>query len=791
MNNFHIPNPTPGQGQPDNRTPTLSKPDGPAQAVSATELSEREELCRQLIECSQDCIFSLARDGTISSLNPAFEKITGWPREAWIGRPYQAIVHPEDAAAAAQTFEVLLRGEIPPVLDVRCLAKSGAYVFVELAAIPVKRNGEVQSAVGIARDVTERKRSEEQLRMLSLAVEQTVDSVVITNKEGSIEYVNAAFEKLTGFSKGEAVGKNPRIVRSGKHDPAFYRRMWETILNGMVFSREFINRKKNGEFYWQMGTISPVKNAAGEITHFIGTGRDITAQKTAEERIRSQASLLDLAHDAIIVCDTENRIDYWNKGAERVFGWTATEVIGWDIRKLLCRADVDPASAREILLDRGNWHGELRPITRDGKELVLDSRWTLVRDDAGHPKSILTISTDITERKTLETQFLRAQRMENLGALASGLAHDLNNILAPVLLGVEVLREQRVGPEFGRVVAMLAANARRGAELVKQLLGFARGTEGGRVLVQPKHLLREIIQIVRETFPKSIQVRSNVPDDLWTLKADPTQVHQILLNLCVNARDAMPNGGVLSLAAENVSFDESSAGMIPDVKAGPHVAFRVEDTGHGIPESIRDRIFDPFFTTKEPGKGTGLGLSTVRGLVSGHEGRVEVTTKAGQGTVFRVFLPALPAVETRSVDLTTPTFPSGHGEVILVVDDETSVLEMTRKILTAHGYEVLVAANGTEAVIIFAQQAGRIRLVLTDVMMPFMDGPALARAVRIINPEIKVVFSSGFSSPPEENSTAKELEVLGVKDFLDKPYTADKLLTTIHRTLRKGKSTLV
>jgi hypothetical protein len=338
--------------------------------------------------------------------------------------------------------------------------------------------------------------------------------------------------------------------------------------------------------------------------------------------------------------------------------------------------------------------------------------------------------------------------------------------------------------ETERTLSLIEASARRGAELVKQLLTFGRGVEGERVVVQPKHLIREMVKMARETFPKAIRVASKAPSDIWPLIGDATQLHQVLLNLCINARDAMPNGGTLSLQAENLLIDEHYAAMNAEAKCGPCVLFKVSDTGPGIPPEIVDKIFDPFFTTKEPGRGTGLGLATVLGIVKSHGGFVTVRSQPSDGTTFAIGLPACPQAEPPPALQPAAMLPRGDGELVLVVDDEAGIREATRKTLERNGYAVVTAGDGTEAVALYAQHRGKIKLVLTDLMMPFFDGLALIRALKKLDPQVNVIASSGIGSSADLQNKTAELAELGVNEILSKPCTADQMLHVLRHRIQ-------
>ena len=495
-------------------------------------------------------------------------------------------------------------------------------------------------------------------------------------------------------------------------------------------------------------------------------------RQQAEHKIREQAALLDITTDAIFVRDRQNRILFWNQGAEQLYGWQAAEVLGQDATKLLCKKiPTQIEAALKVVFEAGSWQGELDKLTKSGKEIIVASRLTLVRDEAGIPEAILAVDTDITEKKLLEKQFLRTQRLESLGILAGGIAHDLNNILTPILISSQLLENKLPDERSQQLLQLIETNTKRGASLVKQVLSFARGVEGKRVPIQIGHLLLEIEQIAKRTFPKSIEIQTDIPArELWTVCADATQLHQVFVNLCVNARDAMPDGGTLLLAAENLFVDENYTRMNLEAKVGSYVVVTIADTGIGIPPSTLERIFEPFFTTKEVGKGTGLGLSTVIGIVKSHGGFVEVESEVEKGSQFKVYLPTVQEKATQlAPDLKLPT---GSGELILVVDDEPSIREITKTSLESHNYRVIAASDGIDAIALYARHKDEISLVLMDLMMPSMDGLTAIRTLQKINPQVKIIASSGLVSSVE----LAEAAGTGVKTFLSKPYTAKELL---------------
>ena len=502
-------------------------------------------------------------------------------------------------------------------------------------------------------------------------------------------------------------------------------------------------------------------------------------RQQSDARIREQASLLDKAQDAILVRSLDHSITYWNKSAERLYGWSSEEAIGRSARELLYR---DPAAydkAHGQTLSLGEWVGEINQIDKSGRDLIIEGHWTLVRDEAGQPASVFVINTDITEHRKLEQQFLRAQRLESIGTLAGGIAHDLNNILAPISMAVELLKMRVTDGRSTELLDTIATSAKRGADVVGQVLSFARGIEGNRVEIHPRQLILEIEGILRDTFRKDIAMEVRASRDLWAIHGDPTQLHQVLLNLCVNARDAISGPGKITISADSVEIDASFAAMNLEAKEGPHVCIKVEDTGEGISPDNIEKIFDPFFTTKSVGKGTGLGLSTTLAIVKSHGGFIRTYSEPGVGTRFRVYLPALPESLSPAPSHARAELPRGNGETVLVIDDEASIRQITRQTLKSFGYQTLLAADGQQAVSLYTIYQSTIDVVLTDMMMPVMDGAETIKKLMEINPAVKIIATSGITAQRKLAHLAGE----GVRSFLPKPYTAESLLTCLKQVL--------
>jgi PAS domain S-box-containing protein len=765
-----------------------------ALALAQSALARSEERFRELAENIGDIFYNYdPASQRLLYVNRAYERILGRSIEHAYACPtgYLEDIHPDDRPAVERAFERELAGELTRV-EFRILRPDGGVRWIREEAVPVlDAQNRVKRIVGTMRDITDAKQGEQALRdseeRYALAVRASQAALWDWNMSTDVIVYSPRYREMLGGYTREEFPDTLSAFFSKVH-PDDLEAVKQAIKGHVERSLptpdavEFRLLTKRGDYRWFRASAQAEWDASGRPLRMVGSTVDIHERRLAEAKVREQAELLDKAQDAILVRDLEHRIQYWNKSAERLYGWTAEEAIGRSVKELLYH---DPAmflAATAATLEKGEWVGEQTQYNQAGQALTVEGRWTLVRDGQAQPKSILAINTDISERKRIEQQLLRTQRMESLGTLAGGIAHDLNNVLAPILVSIEFLRLDERDPERLTVLASLEDSARRGADLVRQVLSFARGIEGERVLTNLHHLARELRQIIRETFPKNLEFRLASAPDLWQVSADPTQMHQVMMNLCVNARDAMPEGGRLTLGLRNFEVDDVFAGMNPDARPGPYVIIKVEDTGTGIPANIQERIFDPFFTTKEFGKGTGLGLATVLTIVKSHGGFIHLHSEPGTGTKFEVYLPAGAASESGERPAAEPArLPRGQGEFVLVVDDEESVRLVTQKTLERFGYRVLLAAHGAEAVALYAEQGAEIAVVLTDMAMPVMDGPATILALKAMNPAVKIIGSSGHAS---EGGVAKAVGA-GVQHFVPKPYTAETLLKVLADVLTR------
>lgn len=712
-------------------------------------------------------------------------------------------VHPDDRAKIRAAMAETLRTGQTYNLTHRIILQDGAErVIHELADVIRDRQGRMLRVIGTAQDITERRAAEQRLEEHSTFIADVLNSltshVAVLDERGDIIAVNESWRRF-GRENGvpadrrDFLGSNyleacAAAVRLG--DDTLAREVREALpalLAGRreSFQLEYPCHSPQGPRWFKLRAsrlTGPRKGAV--VAH-----QDISERKLAELALQeSEARFRQLAESigqVFWLRDPENtRIFYVSPAYERIWGRPNADLLAnaKDWLDGIHPEDRERVRANAANAANGGSHDQVfRIIRRDGTERWVHDRGFPVRDERGNIVRIAGLADDITEQRKLESQFLRAQRMESIGTLAGGIAHDLNNVLTPILMSIQLLQQADCDGQQRRLLETLETSARRGAGMVKQVLMFARGVDGDRVRLHPRLLLQESERIIGETFPRAITIETEVADDCKPVLGDITQLQQVLINLCVNARDAMPDGGTLRIDVRNELIDQHYTGFHPGARPGDYVVLQVSDTGSGIPREIIDRIFDPFFTTKQQGHGTGLGLSTVQAIVKSHEGFMHVYSEPGRGSVFKVFLPAVTPTQEETAPQMTLELPRGRGELILVVDDEQPIRDVTRRTLEAFGYRVIVAQDGAEAVALFALHQADVAAVLTDMMMPVMDGPSAILAINRIRPGTPIIAASGLNSM--RDLAAKVPANVGER--LQKPYTADKLLQAMHRALQK------
>jgi len=774
-------------------TSSLRKAQGDA-AMLFNEMIDGFSQCEVVCDPQGRCV-----DYRFLAVNPAFERITGLRAEQVIGRCARELYPGIEDHWIRRYGQVALTGE--PATFEDFFKPLGRWFSISA----------FQTAPGqlamIFIDVSSRRTAELKLEYdeaeLAAIHEHVPLMLVLLDSERKVRRYNrtaAQFAELTGLddsptSPGFFLGcfnsmQGERGCGLGPHCGQCPLRsaIGDTLSTGTAHTQEEIPMMllRGDHLEECILKFSTARVSVGEQSMVLLCMEDVTPLKAAETRMRRQAALLDITRDAICVLGPTSTVEYWNLGAERIFGWKTAEALGGDWETLVCKHESPEfQEACTRTRDTGEWSGELRAYSRKGETLVLQTRATLVTEETGNPGSILLVCSDITEARRMENQFLRMQRMDNLGSLTSGIAHDLNNILSPILMSADLLPPLLTSEEHQPLVQMLRDSARRGADIVRQLLVFSRGNETPRRLLDVPLLVSEMSVIVTQTFPRNIKFSHACPDALWNIMGDNTQIHQVLLNLCVNARDAMPDGGRLTLTAENVHLDATAPTLHPEAKEGPHILIQVSDTGQGIPPDIMEKIFDPFFTTKPAGKGTGLGLSTVMAIVKSHGGFTLVSSKVGTGTDFKVYIPAVVREKEDSAGSEVPFDLRGRGELILMVDDEASVRELMNLSLSGNRYEVLLATDGAQSLDLFAKHRDRVRLAFVDMMMPHLDGKLTIECLRQMNPRLPIIAMSGMH---EQQDVIERMKESGVR-FLLKPFTIKKMLALLREALDQGLAT--
>lgn len=754
-------------------------------------LKDAEEKYRSIVENVQEGIFQTTLDGRFIMGNNALAKILKYTDTNELLAKITSLseqLYVEPGHREKLIGELIEKGFVNDFLSL-VYCKNGSQIWIsENIKLIRKSDGSPDFLEGTLIDVTSKKETEQKLHEMvsefSSLIEGIPDSIFFKDFNGRWLIINSVARKLFRLEQIDWQGKTDQELAE--------------LLPEMksAFDACILSDRKAWNAGERIDIIEIVKDTDGNPHYFETTkiplfdgnspfglviiGRDITQQRQARETIHEQGLLLDHASDAIIVTDLEFRIQYWNRSAEKMYGWKLGDIIGKPIDTLLSRNQNGTEERRNTIRTKGEWSGELSHQNIAGSEIIVESRQNIIVDSSGEPKSILHINTDITDKKRLERQFLRAQRMESIGRMASGIAHDLNNILSPILISVQRFQDLNIGAEHQNWINMLENNVQRAATMMKQLLMFSRGVEGIHTKTDLQKVIRDVEKIVKSTFPKNISVICSIDQALWPVLGDATQLHQVILNLAVNARDAMPAGGQLFIEAENVVFHQDYIYRFNEAKPGNYILVKVTDSGIGIAPDIMDKIFDPFFTTKDLEKGTGLGLSTVAAIAKSHQGFVNVYSEVGQGAQFKLYIPAL----TSDIEEIEPDnkvlHHDGNGTTILIVDDEEPILSMLSAVLSDYNYNVLTATDGIQAIGLFTTTPD-IQVVITDMNMPKMDGATLIRTLHAIRPGLSIIATSGL---PERDIHHEDIRRM-IVSFLMKPYRTEAVLKELARVLAR------
>ncbi len=762
--------------------------------LDITERVVAERRYRFLTDNISDVLWVVDTDtGCYTYVSPSIVRLRGCTPESLVGKSIEYGLSPASVALIRERMQPLLKAFLegdPSVVaqthDIEQIRVDGTKVWTEVATTFIRNDRGGVEIIGVTRDISARHAAEQALRASAVRLAHAEEIAGIGHWTLHIETSqvdgsdNAA--RLIGFPPGRRWSlAQIRDLILPEYREQVSAALRAVVEDGKPYDIVYKLRRADD------GAIATVhargeRDAARRVV--FGMIQDITAQRRAEEQRRLRSAALDASALSITIVDAVGCIEWVNPAFTALTGYKAEEAQGKHLNELLRSDRHSPEFYLQIqsTVAAGNtWHGEMFERRKDGAQIPVEQTVTPVRDDEGRVAHIIIIGQDISERQRLQEQVLRAQRLDSIGRLAGGIAHDLNNILSPILMAPSILRETVVDPSAREVIDTIEVSANRGAAIIRQLLTFSRGSGAGgnRLPVQLLDVVRDMVAMIRETFPKNILTRTELPCTPWLVEGDATQLHQVLMNLCVNSRDAMPEGGILTLSVENAELDAAAVAGHAGVAPGPFVVLGVTDTGCGIDPEYLDKIFDPFFTTKEVGKGTGLGLATALGLVRAHGGFFQIRSNSGSGTQVRVCLPAAPDALCSAPAAEPELPPRGQGELILVVDDEENVRRVTTRILERHGYRVITANDGAEAFSRFQEHRTTIRLVLTDLLMPIMDGATLARAIHRLDPAARVITVSGHA--PD----AAPLEVgTDVVALLPKPYPRAALLQAVAAALR-------
>ena len=738
-----------------------------------------EPLLRQLLAQTEECYLVLTTDGQIRWMNESARSQLqsrgianpgSWV-ELWSAQQESAA---RTALAAASQGRSQFKGlQSTATGDENTWECRLSHVPSDTAPLPL--------VMCVARNVTTQNKAASSLQESEsrhrFVIEHAVDGIFQNALDHTTTAMNPALAAMLGYTNAYvALADWPGFLLESFVD-AGRRTELQSLLGkqDVVRGFEYQLQRRGGSRLWCSLTLRARRDRPGRLLGYAGYIRDISQYKMAEKLVREQADFINRSHHSIMVTDLHGRFTFWNKGSERVFGYRAEEILG---QKEDLIAGSNASHLREIAATvhtRGEWRGELSLVAKSGQPVIAEVHFSLIRDEKGTPTARLGIASDVTIKKQLEERSFHAQRMDNLGLLAAGIAHDLNNTLTPILLSTQMLFDHVADDQGRQMLELVQASARRGSDLVKEILKQSSQAAGEIRRLEITGTIEDLARLIRHTFPKSITYHQSIDAGLWSIQGNAIHLHQVLLNLCVNARDAMPEGGQLQVKAANRHLDAVAASTIKGARPGTYVLLEVKDTGVGIPPEIGDRIWDSFYTTKDKERGTGLGLTTVRGIVEQHRGFVTLDSEVGAGTTFGIWLPADTTGSPPEVVPQPAGVTRGKGELIMVVDDEPNIRDLAYSVLTRKGYEVILAADGTEALQQFRKSERPVDLVITDLQMPNQDGRTLITQLHELEPSIKILVISGSKTDhlPDRPNLA----------ILPKPFAMDRMLTNVYDLL--------
>jgi PAS domain S-box-containing protein len=752
------------------------------QKKADAQIRENEMIFEQLLENSPVYIFFKDENIRPLKLSRNFEQMLKMPLHNILGKSMDELFPSELARNIVEDDKrILQNGELIKVdeeMNDRC------YTTIKF---PISIEGKPRYLAGFTIDITDRKKADLATQTLTNRLQIMLSAlqygVLVVDNENRIEFINNAFCEQFGLQPepnkwiGLTAEEFIPLILPAYADP---KKILARITAIVAENKSFVDDEvimRNGDTYL-VDFIPLVVNGINKGRMWLH--RNITERKRKDAKIQQLSKAIEQTSASIVITDISGIIEYVNTAFTQTSGYSKEEVIGKKPSVLKSGHTTNDVYGNlwKTITAGKEWSGEFHNRKKDGSLYWESVIIAPVKNDEGTIINFIAVKDEITERKGLQSQLLRAQRLESIGTLAGGIAHDLNNILGPILLSIQVLRTKLNDASMQNLIDTIESASIRGKNIVAQVLAFARGSDSTPILIQVRHIVKEVEDVIKQTFPKDIDIQSYLPKDLWTINADPTQIHQILLNLCVNARDAMPHGGRLTVNVKNIVIDESLAQRYDDARSGRYLEIEVRDTGTGMPPDIQQKIFDPFFTTKAPGKGTGLGLSTVYTIVKHHHGFISMNSIVGEGTVFQIYIPASSEVATTTVPSLPESIPQGNKESILVVDDEVAIQQICEETLRFYNYDVITANNGAECISKFIQKGMKCTVVLMDMMMPVMGGKTAGAAIRKIDPNIRIVGMSGLMTETLDENDERIFD-----HFLRKPFTGKELMDALQKVI--------